>query len=279
MNSIRTIATDKIKPFPGQPRKYFDEQALLELATSIKQQGQYTPAWVVALDDKPGFYQLVAGERRWRACQLVGIPTLICEVREYDTKAEIYIASVMENFGRKDCTTMETARSVGQLLKACKNSYTEVASIFARSTAWVQQLNCLNKLLPEVQSMLDPPNAALTTQVGVTLSNLQPDIQLQLAREIASRGLKHRGALALVRSSVTNDQRVSKRGKRRPADDFAILRTFLNVIGPQAQAIMALGDDRLKAMFTHRAVEDKRMISAVIKKRIEQLKELDVLLR
>lgn len=283
MNEIRTIPLEHIKPFDDQPRKYFDDQALQELSDSIRQQGQYTPAWVVrsgklAKDGVPQQYQLVAGERRWRACRLAGIKTLVCEVREYETKAEQYVASVMENFGRKDCTTMEAARSVGRLLKVY-GSKKEVATVFARSENWVGQMNILNRLEPEIQAMLEPPNAVITMLVGVSLANLTPKLQLRLAREIADKKLRHGAALSLVRTSVTNDDRISKKGKRNPSDDFAILKSFLDALGAKAQAIMALGNERVNAMFINRGANDKELIRKVLQKRIAQLKELDEVLR
>lgn len=299
MNVIKAIPVEHIRPFPGQPRRYFDTQALQELADSIKTHGQSTPAWVVPLRDdqddqssvdaelgplplartKPRQYELIAGERRWRACQLVGVPTLICEVREGLSLEQQYIHSVMENFGRKDCTTMETARSVGQLLKQYDGDCGKTAKVFARSEAWVRQLAMLLRLEPEVAAMLEPPNARLTTQVGVSLSNLQPEVQVRLAREIAARGLKHKASLSFLRASVTDGHRVHKQGRRRPSDDFALLKRFLESLGPQAQAIMVLGEERLQSMFTHRDPQVKVTVRAIIQKRVAQLQQLEGLLK
>lgn len=288
MNVIKAIPVEHVRPFPGQPRRYFDPQALQELADSIKAHGQSTPAWVVPVEcegcaqdaSSRAKYELIAGERRWRACQLVGVPTLDCEVRIGLSLEQQYIHSVMENFGRKDCTVMETARSVGRLLKEYDGDHAKTAKVFARSDAWVRQLAMLLRLEPEVAAMLDPPNARLTTQVGVSLANLQPDVQLRLAREIASRGLKHKSAMSFVRASVTKGQCVTKYGRsRRPSDDFDILRRFLDSLGPQAQAIMALGNERLQAMFTHRSPQVRVTVRAIIQKRITQLRDLEALLK
>jgi hypothetical protein len=143
----------------------------------------------------------------------------------------------------------------------------------------VRQLNMLNRLAPEVAAMLEPPDQKLTTQVGVTLANLRPDVQVRLALEIASRGLRHRAALSLVRGSVTNDQRVSKQGRRRPSDDFAILAGFLRDVGPRAQSILDLGPERIAAMFAHRDPKARATVRAVVAKRAEQLRELGEALR
>lgn len=282
MSVIRTIPIEDISPYKGQPRQYFDQQALQELANSIKTQGQYTPAWVVALGTLESTgrtkYELVAGERRWRACKLAGVSTLICEVRDYATRAEQYVASVMENFGRQQCTVMETARSVGQLLKVHK-SHEEVATIFARSEAWVRQMASLNRLEPEVAAMLEPPDAKLSTQVALTLCNLQSGVQKRLAREIADGKMRHNAALSHVRINTSNTDRVNKQGSRSPKSDYNILANFLTVLGAKSQAIAALGEPRIKAMFTHRADRDRELVLLMLKHRQTQLRELETLLR
>lgn len=272
--TIQEIPVDKVQPFAGQPRRYFDPAALRELADSIAAHGQSTPAWVVPLQN--GRYELVAGERRWRACQLAGIPTLLCEIRKGMNREQQYLASVMENFGRKDCTTMETVQSVGRMLEMYDGDLARTAAVFARSTAWVQQYRMLLRLEPEVAAMLEPPEPKLTTLVAVSLANLQPEVQVRLAREIAKQGLKHRSALSHIRSSVTDDARVVRRGrKRRPSDDFRLLTRLLGSIGPQAQAVLDLGDARLAELFVHREPKVVDSVRAVLVKRIEQLRSLE----
>lgn len=284
MNEIQRIPVEQIRPFDGQPRHYFDEQALQELADSIKMYGQFTPAWVVEVgcaQDAGRYkqYELVAGERRWRACKLAGVTTLLCEVRTY-SKDEQYVASVMENFGRKDCTTMETARSVGRLLKQYGGDGAKTAKLFARSEAWIRQMSLLTRLEPEVAAMLEPPNARLTTLVGCSLANLQPETQIRLAKQIAGRGLKHKAALAFVRNAVTNNERVHKQGRtRKPSDDFDILRRFLDTLGPQAQIIMGIGKDRFNVIFANRDPNSRKNVRAMIEKRITQLRQLEEMLQ
>lgn len=275
MNEIVRIPIENIRPFAGQPRSYFDEEALQELADSIKSHGQSTPAWVTPLPK--GKYELIAGERRWRACKLAGVPTLLCEVREGLTEDQRYIASVMENFGRKDCTTMETARSVGAVLKLNQRDFEKTAKVFARSSAWVRQFNSLLRLAPEVAALLEPPAPILNMQAGLSLSNLQIEVQVRLAKEMTRCGLRHRAALRFIQQHASDTDRIENRGARRrkPSDDYELLQRFLVALGPQAQEVLSMGADRMASMFHNRPARDLNNFRAVLRTRAQQLLSLE----
>lgn len=246
--TIERIPIESIIPYASQPRKYFDDESLKELADSIRENGQITPAWVIPA--KKGKYELIAGERRWRACKLAGVTTLLCEIRSGLSDDQRYLASVMENFGRKDCTTMEAARSVGAVLSINDGNMAKTASVFARSPEWVRQLNSLLRLEPEVAAMLDPPNPSLNMLAAVSLANLQPEVQKRLAKELVQAGLRHRAALRHIRANVDNKDRVSMVGRaRKPSDDFEIVQRLLIQLGPDTEAVLEMDHERIKAMF------------------------------
>ena len=289
VGQIGSIPTERIRPFKGQPRTHFDEAALRELADSIAANGQKTPAWVIPPDEH-GIFELTAGERRWRACQMAGIPTLLCEVRQPESAVSRYIDSVMENFGRKDCTVLEAARAVQEVARLKFGDKIErgkvaevdaaVARVFARSVAWVQQMKLLLRLHPHVMRYLEPPQK-LPTQVAITLANLQPEIQISLAEDIVKNGMRLRTALAHVRNHATDDQRVTRRGRsrRRPSEDFQILHRFLTNLGESAQVLIDMGDERVNAMFQNRPPKDRQIVAGVLVKRIGQLQRLQGLLQ
>jgi ParB family chromosome partitioning protein len=283
VTKIIPIPLERIRPFKGQPRKYFDPIALQELADSISEIGQRTPAWVMADGDG---YQLIAGERRWRACALAGIETLLCEVRKAESANSQYVDSVLENFGRKDCTVMETAFAIKRVTEIYFGSgakhgdavYVKVARIFARSVAWVQQHRSLLNLDVKVQAMLNPALPAdkrLPTQVAVSLANLRHEDQVRLAGEIIERGMKFRSALAFVRGSKTEEMRVRKNGRTRsPAEDFRMFRRFLENLGQGAQIILGMPVENTRAMFVNRPAKDLTSVIAVLRKRAKQLETL-----
>ncbi len=289
VGQIGPIPIERIRPFKGQPRTHFDEAALRELADSIAANGQKTPAWVIPPDEH-GIFELTAGERRWRACQMAGIPTLLCEVRRPESPADRYIDSVMENFGRKDCTVLEAARAVQEVARLKFGDKIErgkvaevdaaVARVFARSVAWVQQMKLLLRLHPHVMRYLEPPQK-LPTQVAITLANLQPALQMQLADDVVKGRMRLRTALAHVRNHATDDQRVERRGRhrRKPSDDFQILSRFLTNLGESAQVLIDMGDDRVNAMFQNRAPKDRQIVAGVLQKRIGQLQRLEGILQ
>ncbi|MFP5276958.1 MAG: ParB/RepB/Spo0J family partition protein [Acidobacteriota bacterium] len=285
VGQIGPIPIERIRPFKGQPRTHFDEAALRELADSIAANGQKTPAWVIPPDEH-GIFELTAGERRWRACLMAGIPTLLCEVRRPESAADRYIDSVMENFGRKDCTVLEAARAVREVARLKFGDKIErgmgaeadaaVAKVFARSAAWVQQMKALLRLHPHVLQYLEPPQK-LTTQVALTLANLQPEMQISLADDIVKNGMRVRTALAHVRNNVTEDARVRRIGRRRrrPSEDFEILSRFLANLGESAQVLIEMGDERIEAMFRNRQPKDRQIVAGVLQKRIGQLQRLE----
>jgi ParB/RepB/Spo0J family partition protein len=127
---LRNITLSVIKPNPRQPRKHFE--GLEELAQSLKQQGQLTPVLVRPVGDG---YELVHGERRWRAAQLAGLPTLRAEVREL-SDAEAYRLSVVENLQRQQLTLIEEAE-VYQTLLADGMTQAELGALVGKSQSYI----------------------------------------------------------------------------------------------------------------------------------------------
>ena len=294
-SQILPIPLEQIRPFPGQPRKWFDPAALQELADSIKEIGQRTPAWVAPLpatngDGAPA-YQLIAGERRMKACALAGVPTLLCEVRDHSAYPEgadsMYVDSVLENFGRKDCTVMEAARAVQRVAEIycgavgqrwSEDTLVKVARVFARSVQWVTQHRQLLNLCPEVQAMRDPAlpkERQLPTQVALTLCNLLPEVQERLANDILRRGMRTRSALAYIKGQKTEAMRVRRQGSlHAPVDDFRRMTRFFNNLGEGAQIILDMGASRLGAAFAHRPPSDLATVARLARQRAKQLERL-----
>lgn len=266
---IERIPIAKVRPYDGQPRKYFDEESLGELAASIKENGQTTPAWVVPVGG--GLFELIAGERRWRACALAGVETLLCEVRDGLTEGQRYLASVMENFGRKDCTTMETARSVGEVLRMNGGDLAKTASVFAKGVPWVRQYNSLLKLDPLVAQMLEPPAPSLSLVGASSLAGLRAEVQVRIAKELVQAGLKHRAALRHIRASVEGVDRATNLGRpRKPSDDFELVQRLLIQLGPDTDAVLGMEEDRLKAMFGKKSAAQLAGIYGLLAKRRSQ---------
>lgn len=118
MNAQPTLHIDLIRPNPGQPRRHFDEEALAELADSIRAVGVLEPIVVRPVDDVPGWYQIVAGERRWRAAQVAGLVRVPVIIREDLTDDMAFELSLIENILREDMNPVEEAEGFDHLIGA-----------------------------------------------------------------------------------------------------------------------------------------------------------------
>jgi ParB family chromosome partitioning protein len=191
---LREIDIDRILPNSHQPRKHFDEDGLNELADSIREHGVVQPIVVRALDD--GFFQLIAGERRWRASQragLVRIPAVVREASE-DTALEI---ALIENLQREDLNPIEEAQAYDQLIVQFGMTQEEVARRVGKNRATIANMLRLLRLPPEVQQWLRE-NRLSTGHAKALLSLSDLSAILDSARKIIQGNFSVRQAEMLV---------------------------------------------------------------------------------
>jgi ParB family transcriptional regulator, chromosome partitioning protein len=194
VEQLREIDIDRILPNSQQPRKNFDEEALEELANSIRQHGVVQPIVVRALDD--GFFQLIAGERRWRASQRAGLtrlPAVIRQAGEHDT-LEI---ALIENLQRQDLNPLEEAQAYEKLIVDFGMTQDEVAKRVGKNRATVANMLRLLKLPSEVQQWLRD-NKLSTGHAKALLSLSEPDAILDAAKKVIQGNLSVRHAEMLV---------------------------------------------------------------------------------
>ena len=144
------LKVNDIEMNPDQPRKAFDEDTLLELAESMKQFGVITP---ITVTKKEGYYEIVAGERRWRAAKMAGLREIPARVQEY-TEQEVLLVSLIENLQREDLNPIEEAMSFKRLLEEFDLKQDEVAERVSKSRAAVTNSLRLLKLQDKVQQMI-----------------------------------------------------------------------------------------------------------------------------
>ena len=145
-----TLPIDKIEPNPDQPRNQFDEDTLQELADSIKQYGMLQPILVTPKDD---FYEIIAGERRWRAAKMAGIKEIPVIIKEY-TKREAVEIALIENIQRENLNPIEEAMAFKRLLTEFSLKQDEVAERVSKSRTTVTNSMRLLKLDERVQQMI-----------------------------------------------------------------------------------------------------------------------------
>lgn len=189
---LRTLALADIRPHPGQPRRYFDEEALEDLARSIAQRGVIQP--VIVRPRKQGGYELVAGERRWRAAQrarLHEIPAIVRELSDSDTLA----LALIENIQREDLNPVEEAEAYQRLVNDQGYSAVEVARMVDKSRSHIANLMRLLALPQPVLKMV--ADKSLSMGHARALINV-PDAEA-IAAEVVDRGLSVREVEKLVR--------------------------------------------------------------------------------
>jgi len=194
VEQLREIDIDRILPNSQQPRKSFDEESLEELANSIRQHGVVQPIVVRALED--GFFQLIAGERRWRASQRAGltrVPAVIRQAGEHDT-LEI---ALIENLQRQDLNPLEEAQAYERLIVDFGMTQDEVARRVGKNRATVANMLRLLKLPTEVQQWVRD-NKLSTGHAKALLSLSKPDAILDAARKVIQGNLSVRHAEMLV---------------------------------------------------------------------------------
>jgi len=193
-DQLRDIDIDRILPNSQQPRKNFDEEALNELADSIREHGVIQPIVVRSLED--GFFELVAGERRWRAAQRAGLLRIPAVIRQATEHAALEIA-LIENLQREDLNPIEEAEAYERLITEFGMTQEEVARRVGKNRTTVANMLRLLRLPPEVQQWLRE-NRLTTGHAKALLSLSDLSAMVDSARKIIQGGFSVRQAEMLV---------------------------------------------------------------------------------
>ena len=192
-DSMATLPVGSIRPGKYQPRTRMDQQALAELAASIRAQGLMQPLLVRPLGGNQ--YELIAGERRWRAAQLAGLAEVPVLVRDVPDSAALAMA-LIENIQREDLNPIEEATGVQRLIEEFRMSHEQAADAIGRSRSATTNLLRLLKLAKPVQAML--MQGALEAGHARALLPLEGARQIEAANRIVARGLSARESEALA---------------------------------------------------------------------------------
>ena len=196
-DALLTLPVSRIRPGKYQPRTRMDQEALAELAASIRTQGLMQPLLVRPVDRDR--YELIAGERRWRAAQMAGLDEVPALVREVPDDATLAMA-LIENIQREDLNPMEEAAGVQRLIDEFKMTHEQAADSVGRSRSATTNLLRLLKLAKPVQEML--MEGALEMGHARALLALDPARQIEAGNRVAARGLSVRDTEALVQTML-----------------------------------------------------------------------------
>lgn len=203
----QALNINRIEPNKNQPRKEFNEDALQELADSIKQFGVIEPLVVVK---RKGYYELIAGERRWRAARLAGLKEVPVVIKDYDDQQIVEIA-LIENIQREDLNPIEEAHAYERLIHEFNLTQDEVAERVSKSRTTVTNALRLLKLTEKVQQMLIDDMLS-TGHVRALITITDPQLQYETAMYIFDKKLSVRETESYVKKLL------NKKPKDKPAE-------------------------------------------------------------
>jgi len=218
---LRALAIATISAGKFQPRRHFDPERLEELAASIKAQGIIEPVIVRPIGRDR--FELIAGERRWRAAQLAGLDEIPALVREIDDRAVVAIA-LIENIQREDLSPLEEAQALTRLIGEFKLTHQQAAEAVGRSRAAVSNLLRLLELPAPIRELLE--QGKLDMGHARALLTLPADRALALARQAAANAWSVRELEDAARLATTNTKSATKKEPvaSRDADIVALER-------------------------------------------------------
>jgi ParB family chromosome partitioning protein len=193
---LRELPLSALTPGRHQPRRHFDEDALAQLAQSIAVQGVVQPIVVRPLE--AGRYEIIAGERRWRAAKLARLAVIPAVVRPMDDRGAMAVALV-ENIQRADLNPLEEAEALARLIEECGLTHEQTASAVGRSRTAISNLLRLTELNRDVQQLVR--ESLLSLGHAKVLLAVDGPLQSELARAVLDRGLSVRQTEALVRAA------------------------------------------------------------------------------
>jgi ParB family chromosome partitioning protein len=196
--SLKKIPLEQIQPGRYQPRTYMDQAALQELAASIKSQGLIQPVVVRRLES--GKYELIAGERRWRACQIAGLTDIPAVVRDIPDQAAAAL-SLIENIQRQDLNAIEEANALKRLIDEFGLTHQQTADAVGRSRAAITNQLRLIELPDNLKSMLER-NELTSGHARALLSLKDQKQQSRLAERIVTQQLSVRVTEQLVKQTL-----------------------------------------------------------------------------
>ena len=203
---LMQMQLDQLQRGQFQPRSKFDGSKLDELTRSIASQGVIQPLVVRKVTENK--FEIIAGERRWRAAKQAGLNEVPVVVRDIDDQVALAIA-LIENIQRESLTPIEEAKALSKLIQDFKMTHEEISQVVGRSRSAVSNLLRLLKLSDAVKALLE--NGDIEMGHARTLLPLPDDLQIKLAQEVATRELSVRQTEVLVRQALNPNQKNIKK--------------------------------------------------------------------
>ena len=233
---ISEIEVSKILPNPNQPRKHFDEEALQELASSIKQHGVIQPIVVNKCDN--GEFMIIAGERRWRASKMVGLEKVPVVIKNY-TEKQVKEISIIENLQREDLNPIEAARAIKQLMEEYNLTQETVSDRIGKSRSSVANTLRLLSLYPDVIKLIEDGKLSSGHARSLVVVD-DTTIQIKLAKQAADGKMSVRELEKAVRNYLNPQKTPLNKVKEQSLELKELINDMQRIF---ATKVSAIGND------------------------------------
>jgi ParB family chromosome partitioning protein len=224
LRTAKTVPCELLQPSPLQPRRHMDESELQGLAQSIAEKGILQPLLVRRATLDPSLFEIVAGERRWRAAQIAGLHEVPVVIREL-TDHEVLEIALVENLQRENLSPLEEAQGYDRLISEFSYTQDELAKRLGKSRSHVANMVRLLALPPPVRDMLG--SGALTAgHARALLTAADPS---ELARKVVKQGLNVRQTERLAKADTTSAR--GRKAAEKDGDTLALERDLGNLLG------------------------------------------------
>ncbi|AQS46710.1 MULTISPECIES: ParB/RepB/Spo0J family partition protein [Thioclava] len=220
------VPVEKIEPNPDQPRRDFEPAALEELAASIREKGVIQPLIVRKHPTKPDHYEIVAGERRWRASQMAKLHQLPVIIREFND-TEVLEVAIIENIQRADLNALEEALAYKQLMSRFGHTQEKLAEALSKSRSHIANLMRLLQLPEEVQGYLREGKLS----AGHARAMITAEDPVGLARQAVAKTLSVRDVEKLAKKQQGGEERKARPKPQKDADTRALEGDLSATIG------------------------------------------------
>lgn len=232
IEGLSRLDIDDIKPNENQPRKTFDPEKIEDLANSIKEHGVIQPLVVRKVETG---YEIVAGERRWRAARQAGLKEIPCIVRELSDEQNMLFA-IIENMQREDLNPIEEAEGLERMITNFGMTQSEISKSVGKSRPYITNSLRLLKLPDEIKDMME--DGKLTTGHGRALITIEDeDKAIEIAKKVAKEGLSVRKIEELANEKKKKRGKPAKRAPKSP-DVLLVERELKDVLGTKVNLNM-----------------------------------------
>lgn len=246
------VPIERVKPNPDQPRRHFDTEALIDLAESIREKGVIQPIIVRPYPGQDGDYQIVAGERRWRASQKAQLHQVPVIIREFDD-IEVLEVAIIENIQRADLNPVEEATGYRQLIEKFGHTQERLAQALGKSRSHIANQMRLLTLPDEVLALLNKGDLT----AGHARALITSEDPVALAREIVKKGLSVRGAEQLVKkASAPKPKQRTVSNISKDADTVALEADLSAALGMKVSLNHAPGGESGQLTVRYETLDD-----------------------